>query len=194
MNKKEVKAFIDTHRDIEYSAAKLIYTLFVEENWEEMAEEIIGSIKKSTEDDLQMKNQILAADDPAALVNLMRKPMSFENSNHLREKLLDSQEQVYPLIQQKALRNGQDTFIENTIYFLLRCYEEPCDWIMENYSRFASEYLKGLLCLVLGCRGEAELIPFLIAEAERLERMYPKESYDQGAVIGVQELAYRFLN
>lgn len=194
MNKNEVKHFLRTHRNMEVSAARLEYTRFVTPGMDEKAMQLVRRFKKPTAEEIEIEDRIRRTDDPAELVNLMRKPIPLSSNNVLRQKLLDMEEQVLPLIKRKALRNGQDYFIENTVYILLRSEEEPCDWIMENYSRFASEYLKGLLCLVLGCRGEVELIPFLIAEAERLERMYPKESYDQGALIGVQELAYRFLN
>ena len=51
-----------------------------------------------------------------------------------------------------------------------------------------------MLCLVLGFRGNVSMIEFLIKEAERLEREYPKESYDQGPTLAVQELSVRFLN
>ena len=64
---------------------------------------------------------------------------------------------------------------------------------MENYENFKSEYLKSMLCLVLGLRGETDMIEFLIKEAERFEREYPNESFDQGPALAVQELATRLL-
>lgn len=48
-----------------------------------------------------------------------------------------------------------------------------------------------LFCLILGFRGEKSLIPFLMEEAKRMEREYPDETYDQGPVLAVQELAER---
>ena len=38
------------------------------------------------------------------------------------------------------------------------------------------------------------MIPFLMKETERLERMYTKETYAQGPILAIQELAVRFLN
>ena len=38
------------------------------------------------------------------------------------------------------------------------------------------------------------MIPFLMEETERLERMYPQETYAQGPILAIQELAVRFLN
>ena len=38
------------------------------------------------------------------------------------------------------------------------------------------------------------MIPFLMKETERLERMYPQETYAQGPILAIQELAVRFLH
>ena len=48
--------------------------------------------------------------------------------------------------------------------------------------------------LIIGFRGDVEMIPFLMKETERLERMYPQEAYAQGPILAIQELAVRFLN
>lgn len=69
-----------------------------------------------------------------------------------------------------------------------------CNWILETYPQFHSEYLKSLFCLVLGFRGDATMIPFLMEEAGRMEKEYPNEYYNQGPALAVQELAVRYLN
>lgn len=51
-----------------------------------------------------------------------------------------------------------------------------------------------MLCLVIGFRGDVEMIPFLMKETERLERMYSQETYAQGPILAIQELAVRFLS
>ena len=51
-----------------------------------------------------------------------------------------------------------------------------------------------MLCLVIGFRGDVEMIPFLMKETKRLERMDPQEAYAQGPILAIQELAVRFLS
>ena len=51
-----------------------------------------------------------------------------------------------------------------------------------------------MLCLVIGFRGDVEMLYFLTKETERLERMYLQETYAQGPILAIQELAVRFLN
>ena len=65
---------------------------------------------------------------------------------------------------------------------------------MKEYSNIWNEYFKSMLCLVIGFRGDVEMIPFLMKETERLERMYLQETYAQGPILAIQELAVRFLN
>lgn len=97
-------------------------------------------------------------------------------------------------IKEKTMKNGQDIFRENTLYFFLYCEENCCNWLMKEYSNIRNEYLRSMLCLVIGFRGDVEMIPFLMKETERLERMYLQETYAQGPILAIQELAVRFLN
>lgn len=75
-------------------------------------------------------------------------------------------------IKEKTMKNGQDIFRENTLYFFLYCEENCCNWLMKEYSNIRNEYFKSMLCLVIGFRGDVEMLSFLTKETERLERMY----------------------
>ncbi len=133
------------------------------------------------------------AENADELIRLMRKPLSGLNRALLRKKILQHENEILPFIQSRALNNRQDIFIENTYYFFLYSQNNYCDWIIQNYNVFKSEYLKSLLCLVLGFRGDVSLIPMLMAETERFERDYPLESYEQAPIFAVQELAIRYM-
>lgn len=193
MNKKEIKHFINTHRDMKYSAAKIVYSMYLYGDLDDRIIEISREIKKRPEDPI-MEATIQSAGTPEELLNLMRKPMSFSNQLLLRNRILESEDAMLPLIQRMTLRNKQDTFIENAVYFFLKCEANPSSWLMEHYAQIQSEYMKSMLCLVLGVKGTPEYIPFLMQEAKRLEQNYPQETYDQGPTLAVQELAVRFLN
>ena len=62
---------------------------------------------------------------------------------------------------------------------------------MEEYRNVRNEYMKSLLCLVLGIRGNENVIPFLVDEVVRFEYQYPSESFEQGPLIGLAELLNR---
>lgn len=191
MNKKEVKRFISTHRDIEISAAKFEYSLFL---YDGVDRAIFKELDKAdiSEEEVRAASMISEAIEGEELLKLMRKPMSGLNKYNLRQKILENEEAVIRSIQKTCLTNRQDIFIENALYFFLRCEENVSDWFVENYALYKSEYLKSMFCLILGFRGREDHIPFLIGEAERFEAQYPNETYDQGPALAVNELFCRF--
>lgn len=193
IDKKKVKKFLETHRDINFSAAKFEYSLYLTPEMQQAVDDFANKHLIKTEDDLKAEKMIKEAVEAGELVQLMRKTVSGLNRNALREKLLEQEDALLPLIKEKCIRNKQSIFIENALYFFLHSKADCCDWILETYATFSSEYLKSMLCLVLGFRGEVEMIPFLMEEAQRFEREYPEEAYDQGPMLAVQELAVRYL-
>lgn len=192
--KNEVTKFLDTHRDTKFSAAKFEYSVYLD--WEEN-KKIIDFANANciqTEKDLELEKIIVSATLSDELLKLMRKKLSGTNRSLLREKMLEYEQELLPIIKEKCIRNKQDIFIENSLHFFMMSNINCCDWIMETYAQFQSEYLKSMFCLVLGFRGDESMIPFLMEEARRMEKEYPNEFYDQGPVLAVQELAVRYLN
>ena len=192
--KNEVKRFLDSHRDVGFSAAKFEYSMYLEPEMSKKIVELAESKFVPSEDDLKLKKIIVDATESNGLLRLMRKPMSGANRSIFREKLMEYESDLLPLIQEKCIRIKQDIFIENALYFFMNSKMNCCDWIMDTYQQFHSEYLKSMFCLVLGFRGSVSLISFLMDEARRMVKAYPDKYYDQGPALAVQELAVRYLN
>lgn len=153
--------------------------------------DIIDEATEITPEELECQRQINAAKTEDDLFKLMRKPMSGRNRKMLNDKILEYEEMMLPYIKEKAIRSGQDYFIENACRFFIRCGADCCEWIMEEYRNVRNEYMKSLLCLVLGIRGNENVIPFLVDEVVRFEYQYPPESFEQGPLIGLAELLNR---
>lgn len=192
MTRKEIENFLSRHPDKEISAAKFEYSLYLMPEVTEISNEILDNVFKKTEEDLRYENVIKETDDPEGLLKLMRKKISWRNKERLCKRILQYEEVMCPLIQKKALTNKQDIFIENTLRFFLYSAKNYSNWILENYNNINSEYLKSLLCLVIGFKGEKDSIPMLMKETERFEKSYPNESYEQGPLLAIQELMVRF--
>lgn len=182
------KRYFAKHPLKELSPARFEYSLYT------MAEieTSVNALFKPNANDLQGEAMIELAEKPEELLKFMRKGLSGNNRQKLRAKVLEHETEMKPLIQKKAMTNLQDYFIENTLYFFLHCEENCCDWIVEQYDQMHSEYLKSMLCLVLGFRGDASAVPFLMKEVDRFERWYPNDSYDQGPLLALYELKARF--
>lgn len=188
MIKELSKRYFDSHPLEEFSAARFEYSLYLMHGIEEHVNVLFTPDSK----DLQDEAAIDSAIKPEELLQYMRKSVSGSNSQKLRNKVLEHEAEMKPVIQRRAITNLQGIFIENTLYFFLHCKENCCDWIIQQYDNINSEYLKSMLCLVLGFRGEVTLVPFLMKEVERFERWYPDESYDQGPLLALYELKARF--
>lgn len=193
INLKLVKKFIDYYDYESLSGADIIYGLHTWPEVKEESEKVMKDYFSGRERDVEFEKMINEAQTPEELVNIMRKPMNMPLRSLLTEKLLKKENEVLPLIKEKSLRNSSDYFIESTVEFLLCCKTNCSDWIVENYSAFRCEYMKALLCLVLGFRGEVGLIPWLMDETERFGDMCSKDELERGPALAVMELYNRFL-
>ncbi len=189
--KNIAKDFFKKHRLLETSPAKFEYNSCKSAAWNNMLMEKMKGQEPSPEDEETAK-LIEEASTANEFFKLMRKNMSALNRFNLRSRLLNEEKEVIDLLKQKSLTSRHSLFIENALYFFLRCEENVSGWVLENYDDFTSDYLKGLYCLIIGFRGDQDAIPFLIKEAERLEALDPQGSLDQGPTLAVAELAERF--
>ena len=192
MTRKEIEKFLERHPFKEFSVAKFEYSLYLTPQAQEITNHLLSKMLKKSKEDLSYESIIKETDDPEELLKLMRKKFSWQNEESLRKKVLQYEEEMCPLIQKKALTNKQDIFIENILKFFLHSTKNYTDWIIENYNNISSEYLKSLLCLVIGFRGNKESIPMLMREAERFEKSYPEQSYEQGPLFAIYELMMNF--
>ncbi|MDD6311289.1 MAG: hypothetical protein PUB09_05070 [Firmicutes bacterium] len=187
MDKKYIDKFVEAHKNLEVSPAKVEYTCLRMPVAEQLAVAYLD--RSGTPEEEEKIGQIITTEeDGAKLVDLMRKPMSGGNRSVLRQKLVEKQAETVAIIKEKATKAKQDSFIEDATYVLLRCDEDPCEWITSEYDNLSCDYMKSMMCLVLGVRGNKDMIPFLIGEAERLESTYANEMFEQGPVIAVQHL------
>lgn len=188
MIKELNKNYFRNHPLKELSAARIEYSLYLMDG----IEELVNRMFKPDAKDLQDEAAIDSAVKPEELLRCMRKGLSGNNREKLRKKVLEHEAEMKPLIQRRAITNLQSIFIENTLHFFLHCNENCCNWIIQQYDDMRSEYLKSMLCLVLGFRGDVTAVPFLMKEVERFERWYPNEDYEQGPLLALYELKERF--
>lgn len=139
ISKKEVHKFLDEHLDIPFSAAKFEYSFYLESEAVEYANAVSEKMLVESEEDLYSEKMIKQAETAEELLKLMRKPLSGGNRSRLRRKILEYETVMMPLIKEKAMKNGQDIFIENTLYFLLHCVEMN-PFLMKETERLERTY------------------------------------------------------
>ena len=92
----------------------------------------------------------------------------------------------------KLIRNNHDTFIENAIRLLAESREDYSTPLKERFDEIRSPYVQSLVCLILGFRGNEDIIPWMLDTYLAVERQYPQETYEQGPLLALYELNARF--
>lgn len=189
-SKKQIKKFLDTFPYDETSAAVLEYSLnFYDKEIEEI---FSNEYFNKTAYEREFSERLNTLTSPSDIVNMMRKQTSPTIKLELIKKLMSVEYEVTKTIKDKCMTNMQDFFIENAVRFFSKCKENHCNWILENFENFRSDYLRSMLCIVIGLRGEPSNIPFLIEKAHYFLQNFPSESFEQAPALAVEEIAVRF--
>lgn len=89
MEKRRIRRFLNDHRFLEISSARIVYSLICDGDLiEDALEEGMRHLRRET--DAEMERKIRDTDDPRVLVDLMRKPMDWKNQFLLRGKVLET--------------------------------------------------------------------------------------------------------
>lgn len=188
-SKKEIKKFLREFPYDETSPAVFEYSLNLYD--EEVNEFFSMSDFANIPTEKKFAEHLQPLTEANDIVNVMRKPTSPLSKRLLMQKLLEVEDEALEIIKEKCMTNMQDHFIENAVRFFIKSKTNCCNWILENYENFRSEYLKSMLCIVIGFRGEVSNIPFLIDEAFRFLKYFPQESFEQAPALAVEEIAVR---
>ena len=159
----------------------------------EKLDEATMELFAATEEEKTVEKMISEAKNADGFFKLMRKPMKIQNRQKFRKKLLENEENLIDFIKEKTLRNAQDIFIENALYFFLHAKTDCCDWILTEYKNVRSAYMQSMLCLALGVRGDIAVVPFLQKEAMRfMTEDFNEDGFlEQGPLYGLHELVLR---
>ena len=100
MTKQEVKRFLKSHRNLEYSAAKFEYSMFLYKDIEEEMNEFVAKTVPGKEQEKAANLQMIAeAKNAEDIVKLMRKETLVGDRFELVQKALEMEEETLPLIQ-----------------------------------------------------------------------------------------------
>ena len=190
---KSAKEFVNSYELEPLSAAGLEYTQYIFPEINEKHDEATMELFAATEEEKTVEKMISEAKNADEFFKLMRKPMKIQNRQKFRKKLLENEENLIDFIKEKALRNAQDIFIENALYFFLHAKTDCCDWILTEYKNVRSAYMQSMLCLALGVRGDIAVVPFLQKEAMRfMTEDFNEDGFlEQGPLYGLHELVLR---
>jgi len=181
---------------LEISAQRLIYSVLLYKGIEDAANEVVMKQLGLSDERLNQINSekelIQSEQDPEEIFKLLRKKIDVVNKGDLIRKALEFEEILLPMVTEKLVRNHHDTFIENSIHLLARSQKDYTPLLKEQYDHIRSPYAQSLICLILGLRGEEGTIPWILDKYYEMKKLYPNETYNQGPLLALHELRYRF--
>ncbi len=159
-------------------------------------EEYIFDLEKRTPLDRKIAQQNMAqrraieeADDPAVIVDLMRKGISVYNTSAFIRKFMAHQSECMPLLLGRYMTSGQDLFIEMAVKVLIKVDEVYVKQLREMYDQIRSPYARACACFVFGQRGMKDTLEFIVGEYEKFKRQYPDEDFDQFVLTAIYQLS-----
>lgn len=156
---------------------------------EELVQELINEDRKEA---IRLERErIEQTEDPAALVEFMRKGYDPVNQRVLCGKVLAHQEQTMPLVLRRFRTCAVEQFIDAATVVLSLCDKQYAVRLREMYGEIRCPSARARACQVFGAHKMEEEIPFLLREYDRFRRDYPEKDYCQHPLLALYILHNR---
>jgi hypothetical protein len=190
------KKFFQDNPYSENSAQRFVYSTLLYDGLDKAAAEFTLNRMPLSSERLKLvaeeKEMIMSEQDPKVIFQLLRKELDGLNRPILIDKALEFEDEVIPLVIEKLVRSDHDTFIDNAAKLLAKSRKNYSPYLLERYAQFRSPYVRSILCLILGFRGDKDIIPWMMERFFEMKKHYPGETYDQGPLLALHELNIRF--
>lgn len=191
--------YFHQHPVKEHSAARFEYSMLLMPEVASSLERILPGLHGlaaqrgiDLPDSTQQMAQLEQEEDMGRLLRMLRQTLAPHIREALLKKLLKREAEALPEIRRLILKTFNGIAIENCVRFMTRCEENSSAWILQNYEDVREPYARSLLCLVLGFRAGADVIPFLMRQVERFEQQFPDHSFEQAPILALYEIRARF--
>ena len=197
------KSFIKQFPIMELTAQHLFYAHEVMDGFDEvfLAEARKTLTKEQSEDTDTRCADIEKLSDPCVIADQFRKTIDPLVSHALITHALQYEKEVAPYLLKRLQTSWQEEYIESAIRFFIRAQNDFTDDILACYDQIRCPYARSLACIEIGLRGNLDAAPKMFLELETLMDISDDENeqtggdeqfYEQGAVIALHELYYRF--
>lgn len=184
------ETFWRSHPLEDFGAAKLMYTSILSMR---MGDEMDAIYEMLAPDLAQSRQEnINAVDDVLDKISTASEMISFLRHEHelvvehtICRRALEMKEELMPLLLRRYRTSALDYFIETAALIFYHSHLEYLEQLWDMYHDIRSPYAQAAACLVLGLRGDEEIVPFLLKEYERLRQSYPGESYAQSPLLAL---------
>lgn len=140
----------------------------------------------------QERQRIEQTDNPAELVEILRKGHDILNQRLLCSKVIALHEQTMPLVLKRYRTCALDQFVDAATMTIALSEKQYTQTLREMYGDIRYPYARACACLMFGIQGMEEEIPFLLSEYYHFQQAYSDESFDQHPLLALYLLHGRY--
>lgn len=155
-------------------------------------EEIFKSQKGREEKVSAEKSEIESSTDYAQIDRLMRHNVDPMNQHILVEKAMEFEDEIISFIIKRLKTSLNDGYIETAIRILAKSEKNMTEELIENFDDTRNPYAQSMILVLLGFKADDSCIPWLIEQYEKLKKLYPNETFHDGAYYALDEIDSRF--
>ena len=189
------KSFFKNNPIEELSAQDIAYNFVLFEK-SGISEEVDHLVAKEQPERKEVADKvtelILATDTANSVLRFLRKPADIFNRETLLKHALKFQSELMPKVKKMLITSGNESFIENAYRLLIRCDKNYSNELLSDFDNIRDPYVQSLVCIIMGFRAEEKIIPWMYDKFFEFKNLYPDETYEQGPLLALHELNYRF--
>lgn len=192
MSKIFSKRFFRDNPPLEMSAARVGYELH---KYPDLYEFMQQEFKESDpeKDALRAELALLSPEEnPNELVRWMRRDLPGIVKQEIIQLVVDHEETMMPIVLKRLLTSSVDNFIENATSCLIKAKTNHSQWVLDHYDQIRDPYAQSSICLMLGFRADVDIVPWMMEQYEKMDRLDPDETFEQGPLLALWELRERF--
>ena len=155
-------------------------------------EEIFKSQPKREEKVLAEKNEIESATTYEQIINFMRRDTDPMNRNVLINKAMEFENDIVPDILKRLKTSLNDGFTETAIRVLAKSGKDIVEELIGYFDDIRNPYAQSMVLVLLGFKTDETHIPWFIKQYDKLKKLYPNETYCEGAYYALYEIENRF--
>lgn len=136
---------------------------------------------------------ISVVDNAEDILCFLRKTTDPMNTDLLIETAMRFEDDILPTVIEMLKTTGNVVFIEKSVRYLSLCHSNPSEELMRIYDGMRSIYAQSMMLIVLGFRADEDAIPWVYGKYNELKKKDTQsDTYSQGALLALDELANRF--
>jgi hypothetical protein len=183
------KKFFKDNPVKELTVQQFVYSQMQMPELSRITSDYIRRLNNRAEDE---KEILLKENDPDKLLKMLRGKCDVLNHHILHQKILEQEEVLIPIILKMLKTNMNSAFIENTVKILVKTKNNYSEILLKILDEIKDLYAMSLACIALGFIADENAIPILISKLSYFKNTYPEQNLEQGPLLGLYELNFRF--